>query len=135
MGSGNQNVTMVPATMAPAPAPVASSTPSAMPASLAQLLGSPGFIAPNGLTLYVFAADTANMSNCNGSCALVWPPFAAPASATATGNFSVITRADGTHQWALNSRPLYNYAGDSKAGDTNGNGLNQFGGIWSIARP
>jgi predicted lipoprotein with Yx(FWY)xxD motif len=121
--------------MMPAPTPVASSTPAATPASLKQLLGSSGWTSPNGFTLYVFAADTSNTSNCNASCAIVWPPFAASAHDAATGNFSVIMRADGTRQWAYNSHPLYNYAGDTKAGDTNGNGLNQFGGIWTVARP
>jgi predicted lipoprotein with Yx(FWY)xxD motif len=52
-----------------------------------------------------------------------------------TGNFTVITRSDGSHQWAYKTHPLYNFAGDAKPGDTNGNGLNQFGGIWTIARP
>lgn len=121
--------------MNPAPMPAPSVSPGAAPASLAQLLGAQGWVAPNGHTLYVFAADSANVSNCNGACAQLWPPFAAAASDTSSGNFTVITRSDGTHQWAYKSHPLYAYAGDSKAGDTFGNGLNSFGGIWSVARP
>lgn len=124
---------------AASPAPTASAaptaTPAAVPAMQAQLLGSAGWTSPNGMTLYVFAADSPNVSNCNGACAAVWPPFMAAAGAAATGNFSVITRADGSHQWAFKSQPLYNFTGDLKPGDTSGNGLNQFGGIWTIARP
>ena len=30
-----------------------------------------------------------------------------------------------------NGRPLYRFSGDHKAGDTNGQGINEFGGIWT----
>lgn len=126
---------MIPTPVAASPMPVASNPPAAAPAVQAQLLGSAGWTSKNGMTLYVFAADAANVSNCNSACAIVWPPLAASSSDMATGNFTVITRADGSHQWAYKSQPLYNYTGDLKPGDTNGNGLNQFGGLWSIARP
>jgi predicted lipoprotein with Yx(FWY)xxD motif len=131
-GGGGRTYTVPPVN---SPVPVGTAAPGATPASLAQLLGAQGWTSPNGRTLYVFAADRANVSNCNGACTLLWPPFAAAASATATGAFAVITRADGTHQWVYKTHPLYAYAGDSKTGDTFGNGLNSFGGIWSVARP
>jgi predicted lipoprotein with Yx(FWY)xxD motif len=114
---------------------VGTTAPGATPASLAQLLGAQGWTAPNGRTLYVFAADSANVSNCNNACALLWPPFAAAAGDSAVGAFTVIARADGTHQWTYKTHPLYEYAGDQKAGDTFGNGLNSFGGLWTVARP
>lgn len=87
----------------------------------------------NGFTLYVFDNDTPNDSNCNGSpCAVNWPPLYADNGATATGDFSLVTRDDATRQWAFKGQPLYFFAGDAAAGDTNGD---QVGGIWHAARP
>jgi hypothetical protein len=43
-----------------------------------------------------------------------------------------ITGTDGQKQLTLNGWPLYTYAQDSKAGDTNGQGV---GGIWWAVTP
>lgn len=86
-----------------------------------------------GKTVYVFDKDTTGVSNCNGSCATTWPPYTSGATAQGTfpTNISVITRADGTKQFAWKGMPLYYYSGDSKAGDMNGDGV---GGIWHIVK-
>jgi hypothetical protein len=34
-----------------------------------------------------------------------------------------------------NGHPLYDYAGDQVAGDTNGQGLDQFGAEWYVVSP
>lgn len=86
----------------------------------------------NGRTLYVFASDTAGVSNCDGGCAANWPPLYADKGAKADGSYTVIERSDGSSQWAYQSQPLYFYTGDSAAGDTTGDGV---GGVWSAARP
>lgn len=117
------------------PTPKNTQAPSSTPASTATILGSPGFTSPNGFTLYVFGADGMNVSNCNNGCASIWPPFMASAGAQASGSFTVIARADGSHQWAYKSHPLYNFSGDGKPGDAAGEGLNLNGGIWHVARP
>lgn len=84
-----------------------------------------------GMTLYTFDKDDAGVSNCNGGCAKKWPPFAAKAGAKApAAGFTIITRADGTSQWAKDGAPLYYWIGDKKAGDTNGDGV---GGVWHTA--
>jgi len=91
---------------------------------------------PSGMTLYLFKTDTADTSSCAGTCATNWPPLTAAAGATitqpagATGTFATITRADGTVQVTYNHLPLYYYAGDSSAGQTNGQGK---GGVWFVA--
>jgi predicted lipoprotein with Yx(FWY)xxD motif len=118
----------------PAP-PAVSPSPGSSPALQATILGTAGFTSPNGFTLYVFGADTANVSHCNAGCSSIWPPFAAAANAQAVGSFTIITRADGSKQWAYKTHPLYNFSGDAKAGDANGEGLNLNGGIWHVARP
>jgi predicted lipoprotein with Yx(FWY)xxD motif len=45
------------------------------------------------------------------------------------GAFATITRADGTVQVTFNHMPLYYFSGDSVAGDTNGQGTNN----WFVA--
>lgn len=136
-GGGYGGNTMVPPVNRPNPTPTASATatPGAMPALTATIKGTAGFASPNGFTLYEFGADTLNVSNCNAGCAAIWPPFMAAAGAQAVGGFTVITRADGSKQWAFNGHALYNFSGDAKAGDANGDGLNLNGGIWHVARP
>ena len=58
------------------------------------------------LTLYVFDRDSPGKSVCNGPCATNWPPLIASAGAMAMGDYSIITRNDGTKQWAYKGRPL-----------------------------
>ena len=38
-------------------------------------------------------------------------------------------------QVTYHGHPLYRYAGDSRAGDTNGQGLDQFGAEWYVLAP
>ncbi len=93
----------------------------------------------DGFTLYVFENDRNDAdgdgpgdSDCNGGCAETWPPLFADAGATAGGPFTIIERDDSTRQWALNGLPLYFYAPDTAAGETNGEGA---GNAWFVARP
>jgi predicted lipoprotein with Yx(FWY)xxD motif len=83
----------------------------------------------DGLTLYVFDADTDGEPTCTDSCAEEWPPLVAENIET-HGELDIdatsIETADGT-QVTINGRPVYRYAGDSAPGDTNGQGI---GGIW-----
>jgi predicted lipoprotein with Yx(FWY)xxD motif len=84
-----------------------------------------------GLTLYSFAPDTSTTSQCNGSCAVSWPPVQGPATAAGvTGTFSTITRSDGSTQATFDGHPLYTFVGDTAPGQAKGNGLNAFGGLW-----
>lgn len=85
-----------------------------------------------GFTLYWFAPDTSTTSNCNGSCATVWPPAPGPATAGSgvSGTLGTITRSDGTAQATYNGHPLYTYSGDTAPGQASGNGLNASGGVW-----
>ena len=89
---------------------------------------------PGGMTLYTFDKDTAGSgkSVCNGPCATNWPPLAAAADAAPAGDYSVITRDDGSKQWALKGKPLYYWAKDQKPGDKTGDGFN---GVWKVATP
>lgn len=85
-----------------------------------------------GMTLYTFDRDAAGKSNCNGPCAQNWPPLAASADAKASGEWTVVTRDDGSKMWAYKSKPVYTWVRDTKAGDTTGEGFNN---VWRVARP
>lgn len=90
-------------------------------------------VGPNGHTLYSFAKDgTSGMSNCNDQCAHNWPPLAVTPTAKAMGDYTIITRSDGTHQWAFRGQPLYYFIKDTKPGDMTGDGV---AGNWKTVRP
>lgn len=89
---------------------------------------------PNGLTLYAFAKDTPNVSNCAGACLEKWPPLIVDgepvAPAGLTGRLGTMTRADGRLQVTYNGMPLYYWYTDSAPGETKGHGVNK---VWFVA--
>ena len=93
-----------------------------------------------GRTIYLFKKDTSTTSTCLGACAVNWPPLRASGKPTLGSGAnaslaSTATRSDGKTQVIYNGHPLYLFSGDQKAGDTNGEGLNAFGGIWYAVSP
>ena len=129
--------TTAPATLAPqaataAPASMAATGPTVSADS------SGNFVGPDGLTLYHFDKDTAGVSNCaSGSCATNWPALTITSTGAISvgpgldaGDFATITGQNGNLQVTFNSIPLYFFAGDSKPGDKNGDGI---GGLWHVA--
>jgi predicted lipoprotein with Yx(FWY)xxD motif len=94
-------------------------------------------VGANGRTLYLFEKDKAGKSACSGSCAAAWPPLTSSGKPSAgsgvdAAKLSVTKRTDGKSQVVYAGHPLYFYAADSKAGDTNGQGLDQFGAEWYV---
>src|SRR5574340_1825656 len=69
-----------------------------------------------GMTLYTFdnAPAGAGKSECNGAGPENWPPLAAAATDKSEGDWSVIARADGSHQWAYKGKPVYTWKNDQK---------------------
>src|SRR5665213_1787437 len=88
----------------------------------------------SGMTLYTFDKDRNNKSSCDDQCAAAWPPFKAASTAKTVGGWTVINRTDGSMMWAYAGHPLYTYAADTKPGEVSGDGLNQFGAIWHVAK-
>ena len=90
---------------------------------------------PGRMTLYTFDNDVAGSgrSVCNPPCTGLFPPFLAKKGAKASGDASIITRDDGTLQWAYKGKPLYRWVYDEKPGDKKGDGVNH--GVWHIAKP
>lgn len=91
-------------------------------------------VGPNQMTLYVFDRDMVNSgkSVCNAGCATNWPPLMAPAGAQPMGDWRVVMRDDGSHQWTYQGKPLYYWAKDGKPGDVTGDGV---GNAWRVAKP
>ena len=93
------------------------------PAKTADTRKGTTLVNAKGMTLYVFDQDTGGRSHCTADCARTWHPLLAPEGATASGSWSVISRAGGTKQWAYKGKPLYTYARDREAGDVSGDGV------------
>jgi predicted lipoprotein with Yx(FWY)xxD motif len=92
------------------------------------------FVGANGMTLYTFDRDAmgSGKSACNGPCAANWPPLMASAGDSGSGDWSIVTRDEGSRQWAYKGKPVYYWVKDTKAGDRTGDGVNN---VWHLARP
>jgi predicted lipoprotein with Yx(FWY)xxD motif len=93
-----------------------------------------------GRVLYLFEADRGTSSMCANDCASVWPALTTnggPQAGTGASAALIGTapRGDGQTQLTYGGHPLYYYVGDNNPGDTNGEGLNQFGGGWDVVSP
>jgi predicted lipoprotein with Yx(FWY)xxD motif len=87
-----------------------------------------------GRTLYKFDNDTAGTSTCYDQCAANWPALVAAGTPTAgpgldASKLTTVDRTDGTKQVKYGEFPLYYFAADKAAGDTNGQGK---GKIWWV---
>jgi predicted lipoprotein with Yx(FWY)xxD motif len=94
----------------------------------------------HGRTLYLFARDKKGKSACSGACAAYWPPLIASGKPHAANGakaslLGTTRRADGRLQVTYRHHPLYKYAGDAGRGQTNGQGLDDFGGKWWVLSP
>jgi predicted lipoprotein with Yx(FWY)xxD motif len=128
------------ATSSPSPSPVAS--PAATGTTIAVATSKLGQILVDGkgMTVYLFVADTGSTSVCYTSCAAIWPPVlttGAPQGG-AGANASLLgttTRTDGKIEVTYAGHPLYYFVKDKAAGDTTGQGINGFGGLWWVLSP
>jgi predicted lipoprotein with Yx(FWY)xxD motif len=94
----------------------------------------------HGRTLYLFKGDRPNVSRLSRAGLAVWPAFTwtgrprAEGGAKAASIGTIIGRS-GRRQVTYNRHPLYYYVGDQGPGETNGQGLNQFGALWYVLAP
>ncbi len=87
-----------------------------------------------GMTLYYFERDdSGNKSTCDGKCTERWIPVAAFDYDQSSGDFTIITRSDGSKMWAFRYRPLYTSRADKAPGDTSG--ADDPSNLWHVARP
>lgn len=135
--------TPMPATdtaMPAAPTVVAATDTAVPPAAAANLMTQQNaalgtyLVDGNGMTLYIYTKDQAGTTTCYGGCATNWPPLltnGAPVagSGVTASMLSTTQRTDGSTQVTYNGWPLYYFAADKAAGDTNGEGK---GGVWFV---
>lgn len=92
-----------------------------------------------GRTLYLFKGDRPNVSTLSRAGLIVWPAFTSTGTPRAVGGAKAASVATiiarGRRQVTYNHHPLYYYAGDQGPGETNGQGLNQFGALWYVVGP
>ncbi len=140
------------ATTAPAAPPAPTTAGSAAPAVLAapaQAITEPSIsiatagklgkflVGDKGMTLYIFTKDTPDKSNCTGACLNKWLPLKTLGKPSLGAGIdasliSTASLADGSMVLTYNKMPLYYFAGDTKAGDTKGEGV---GGFWFVISP
>jgi predicted lipoprotein with Yx(FWY)xxD motif len=126
----------------PAPSTAGAATPTSKAASVGVGTTKLGHVVVDsaGRTLYLFEKDRNGRSACEGACATYWPPLVstgAPVALTGVNQALIGTskRADGSEQVTYAGHPLYLYVLDHKAGDTAGEGSNDFGAGWDALTP
>jgi predicted lipoprotein with Yx(FWY)xxD motif len=136
-GSGAQSTASASPSAAPSPSPAATGTTIgvASNAKLGQII-----VDGAGKTVYLFVADTASSSTCYTTCAQIWPPVltSGPPQAGTGATASLLgttTRTDGKTEVTYAGHPLYYFVQDKAAGDTTGQGVNGFGGLWWVVSP
>jgi predicted lipoprotein with Yx(FWY)xxD motif len=136
-GSDSATTSTGPATTT---APTTSSTTSSSPAAAATLetattsVGT-ALVDGSGRSVYLFLPDAQEESTCYDSCEANWPPLAGAGTAGSgvdDGLLGTTDRSDGTAQVTYDGWPLYYFAGDTVAGDTNGQGVNE---VWYLVGP
>lgn len=91
-----------------------------------------------GMTVYRFKKDSAwpMKSACTGDCLKKWPVVSPvqknDVEGVTTKGFVTFSRPDGIKQQSLDCWPLYTFSGDTRPGDTNGQGV---GGTWYAVTP
>jgi predicted lipoprotein with Yx(FWY)xxD motif len=93
-----------------------------------------------GRTLYLFEKDKNRRSACYGLCATYWSPLLThgkPVARTGVRQLlvGVTRRANGSEQVTYAGHPLYRFVEDRQAGQTKGEGLQEFGGGWEVLSP
>jgi predicted lipoprotein with Yx(FWY)xxD motif len=123
-----------PASMAPSAAPASAPAAGDTTVALADTALGSILVDAQGRVLYGFKADAAGTSTCYDTCEQNWPPLLATGTPVAgTGidgsKLSTIDRTDGTKQLKYGDWPLYYFAGDTAAGQSNGQGI---GDVWYV---
>ena len=96
-------------------------------------------VGPTGMTLYIFANDDPDVTNCYERCATNWPPLMTSSSIVMSGagvmaefELGVTSRDDGGMQITYNGQPLYYFINDHLPGDTSGHNR---GEVWFVVTP
>lgn len=123
------------AVSSPSPAAAGTTIAVATDAKMGQIL-----VDGSGKTVYLFVADKGTTSACYTNCATVWPPVLTTGTPKAGSGaqaslIGTTARTDGTTEVTYAGHPLYLFIKDKQAGDTKGQGINGFGGLWWVMSP
>jgi predicted lipoprotein with Yx(FWY)xxD motif len=88
-----------------------------------------------GMTVYTLSADGAGTSTCASSCLTEWPAVPPGKGDGVSGKIDATTTPDGAPIATVAGHPVYTFAGDEAPGDVNGEGLQDFGGVWYAVSP
>ena len=102
-------------------------------------LGTKIVVNASGFTLYHLTSEKKGAIGCSAQCRKVWPPLlvvgsAKPVAGTglSASKLGTIKRPDGGVQLTYNGLALYRYSGDTKAGQTKGQGISK---LWYAITP
>lgn len=102
-------------------------------------LNSSVLVSSTGRTLYHLTTEHGKRIVCTSSCAASWPPLLAPKGAKLSAGVGVtksklatVKRTDGKLQVTYGGLTLYRYSGDTKSGETNGQGISK---TWYVIAP
>lgn len=89
-----------------------------------------------GLTLYSLSVEKHGHFTCTGACLNLWRPLTVKKGVTPTGpvKLGTVKRPEGMTQVTFEGRPLYRFKGDTRPGQTNGEGFKDVG-TWHAATP
>jgi predicted lipoprotein with Yx(FWY)xxD motif len=90
-----------------------------------------------GRTLYLFENDTNAMSRLPAAGVSYWPPLTSHSTPHAgkgvnQSMLGLTAAHNGVRQVTYAGHPLYTFVGDKQAGQTTGEGLNNFGAGWYV---
>jgi predicted lipoprotein with Yx(FWY)xxD motif len=91
-----------------------------------------------GRTLYHLTVEDHGEVRCTGECTAVWPPVLVAKGTKLTGGkgleerLGTVERPGGKVQLTYGGWPLYTYVGDAGSGQTNGEGIPEYGGKWLV---
>jgi predicted lipoprotein with Yx(FWY)xxD motif len=92
-----------------------------------------------GMTVYMLTADKPGRSSCSTQCLSYWPPV--PPVTKPGKVHGISAKVASTQSMAgkpmatAGGWPLYTYVGDHAPGDTSGEGIRNFGGVWYAVSP
>lgn len=110
-----------------------------LPAGLAvkELPDAAAFVLVDRRNHTIYAADAARageIESCTTDACRQWKVLSAPQLADSVGDFTIIERRDGTHQWAFRGQPLYTFSRDLAPGYANGLGVDKRLDVAAVAR-
>ncbi len=102
----------------------------------------PILVDSQGMSLYVFSADVDGKTACGVDCAQYWPSLSLPPDGRVRVEGGARAGLVGHGQAVGPNRlvtyaghPLYTFSDDAEPGDTKGQDVRQFGGVWHLVSP